>query len=478
MFNNLKLQNNKEYHFLLLNLKNQILYYYDKKELNSHENLVLNYANAALCSLIMRHDSLKENIFVIDIEKFIETKKNEIMEWKILNKNRIRKVYSENYENNLKKRIQSSNEITSILENEIEKEEKRINDEMVNFLEKIEEFEKLSQQKTQESEKTRESLKKAFDLKMFYVGAKSICSFAKLIGAKGGLLRTLMNGVLNLGVPNDIERLPNDIEKLSDGVKQLSVNFISYMKKKLYPRIIKVKRGEKTKKNENEVKELEDMDKIASTVPDAFYYLFNDLIIGVNEKIEIQALYEQNYENILALCGLMYTIKDFKLKLKNYKKKSNSVNDLNKWQIRSLLKEMRKKTSPLVPDNKDEMYEIVKSRVDDLIVTLIEMYNHIEKYLYQIELANFIEVMTSDRDYDMESIRKEDRNLIFDLKNIIHRNIIMEQYELALEAFKQHWSFPLNCEYLDWINKKILVFDDKDTVETVMNKNNSINSAS
>ena len=68
---------------------------------------------------------------------------------------------------------------------------------------------------------------------------------------------------------------------------------------------------------------------------------------------------------------------------------------------------------------------------------------HIEKYLCQIELVNFIEVMTSDKNYDVERISKEDRNLIFYLKNIVHRNLIMDrgsQLEL-LYAYEEYETF-------------------------------------
>ena len=65
------------------------MYNYDKDKLEQHLNVVLNYANAALSSLIMRQDLLKEKIFEIEIEKFINSKKNEIIEWKIINRNKI-----------------------------------------------------------------------------------------------------------------------------------------------------------------------------------------------------------------------------------------------------------------------------------------------------------------------------------------------------------------------------------------------------
>ena len=51
--------------------------------------------------------------------------------------------------------------------------------------------------------------------------------------------------------------------------------------------------------------------------------------------------------------------------------------------------------------------------------------------------------MTSDKNNDVERISKEDRNLIFYLKNIVHRNIIMDrgsQLEL-LYAYEEYETF-------------------------------------
>jgi hypothetical protein len=76
----------------------------------------------------------------------------------------------------------------------------------------------------------------------------------------------------------------------------------------------------------------------------------------------------------------------------------------------------------------------------------MEIYQQIDKYKHQFDLANFVEAMIIDNDSEMNRFRKEDITAIYELKNMLHKNLMIEQYHLAIHAF-HYWSYPLQCEY-------------------------------
>ena len=121
--------------------------------------------------------------------------------------------------------------------------------------------------------------------------------------------------------------------------------------------------------------------------------------------------------------------------------------DIKKFKLEKYLSFFKNDLATLKDEIKEfaEIYHTI-TRVEKAIATMLDIYARIDHFKEQHEFVNFIFNITREEKKHGFEFAKEYKNLILELKNEIHMNIIKERYEVALEAFK-HWSFPFFCEY-------------------------------
>lgn len=117
--------------------------------------------------------------------------------------------------------------------------------------------------------------------------------------------------------------------------------------------------------------------------------------------------------------------------------------DVNKWQLQSKLRKMNLNIQSMVKGlNVSDLFTNTFGKIEDALNTLINVYDRIQSYQQEKKLANYIANVNSA---DSNSIKVEDPKLqsaINYLELILNCNIVIQQYQIAVDSFKQY-VFPL-----------------------------------
>jgi hypothetical protein len=112
------------------------------------------------------------------------------------------------------------------------------------------------------------------------------------------------------------------------------------------------------------------------------------------------------------------------------------------WKVQTTLKDVKLHLRQFTEGMKvKEIFARCIEKLDDVMTTLIDIYDRIQSYTEQKELADYIADIASA---DSDNVHIPDRNLrgaISTLEKIISINILFGQYEKTVAAFKQ-WVFP------------------------------------
>ena len=130
-----------------------------------------------------------------------------------------------------------------------------------------------------------------------------------------------------------------------------------------------------------------------------------------------------------------------------------------KWELKSFMTKLNNELEMLLNsfDTKTEVFNTVK-RIENAIVTIVDMFGHVEGFVQQTEFANYIADMT--RTNIAIGIPEFYQQKVNAIEKTILANIIVERYVQAVEAFK-YWSFPFFCEY----TQDLVVYNEKNTFD-------------
>jgi predicted RNase H-like nuclease (RuvC/YqgF family) len=140
------LKNNNNYHDHLIKLQNEITKMIQNKQLSQIEQSVLGYLQATLSSLIMRYNSAHEKGLVVNLEKYLQLTFSQINSWTSLFKQNLTEVYRLNYENNLKNKIQESNNQIEMLRKDIQIYQNELNQDLFRIIDEISQLKKEFQE--------------------------------------------------------------------------------------------------------------------------------------------------------------------------------------------------------------------------------------------------------------------------------------------------------------------------------------------
>ena len=139
------------------------------------------------------------------------------------------------------------------------------------------------------------------------------------------------------------------------------------------------------------------------------------------------------------------TIKNVRDELDLLNGSSVAVLDFKKWTISVKLDDLKSDIFGLVNglENKKQLEKLFE-RIEIAIDTMIQIYKHIEGFVQQSELVNYMNKLLNIPNNQKTMVHYKD--VITKFENVILKNLITEKYEQALKAFS-YWSFPFFCEY-------------------------------
>ncbi|KAF0375118.1 Macrophage receptor MARCO [Gigaspora margarita] len=256
--------------------------------------------------------------------------------------------------------------------------------------------------------------------------------------------------------------------------KLSNVNFTTTTVKEIKDELVQTqtKLEELKKKNENTTTVTDPKTNVELRV----IYDLNIAIETTEKVIELYDKYQKDKENLDALSNSIKQADEDIKKLKQFEeninkaivpminKMQNDINnienkinnkshvflDLTKWKVQTSLENIRneiQKISKGFNIQEDTIHYMEK--LDEGITTLINIYNHIQDYYDQVNLASYIAHIYS-------ATNKEDT--IIELEQEIRNNILIGHFKRAKNAFKQ-WVFPFANVYLKVLES---LSDDQD----------------
>ncbi|CAL1269497.1 unnamed protein product [Larinioides sclopetarius] len=167
-----------------------------------------------------------------------------------------------------------------------------------------------------------------------------------------------------------------------------------------------------------------------------------------SETMEILREYESNIYDTIApmLQNMGYELKDMRAKLKT---KSHVAIDVTKWQVQSSLKDMKFQLKKLTEGRgvKEDLSRSIE-KLSEVMTTLIHVYDRMQSYQNQQNLANYIADVSS---VAASRINIKDQQLVKAVNRLefaIRANLVMEQYKSAIAALEQ-CVFPFSDKYIE-----------------------------
>ncbi|KAF0529167.1 Macrophage receptor MARCO [Gigaspora margarita] len=122
--------------------------------------------------------------------------------------------------------------------------------------------------------------------------------------------------------------------------------------------------------------------------------------------------------------------------------KSHAALDISKWMVQNSIRNLKSHLQQVVKgyEVQEDLIRCME-KLDESITTSINLYDRIQNYQDQERLAQYISNIRSPN-ADLKNIKNNAlREAIASLKEIIQYNIVLGQYNNAMQAFKQ-WVFP------------------------------------
>lgn len=170
----------------------------------------------------------------------------------------------------------------------------------------------------------------------------------------------------------------------------------------------------------------------------------------VKSQGEFQMLkdYEESIYNTLSptLSTMKNDINETEKKLGS---KSTVALDVARWQVQSTLRDVKEKIKQMVSgfEENEDLQECIQN-LNESMDLLIDVYNHIEDYHKQQHLADYIAEVSSETSNSMSISDPQLDKAVNKLEILVISNLILERYEVSIDAFKQ-FVFPFAHRYLD-----------------------------
>ncbi|GIY00534.1 uncharacterized protein CEXT_769461 [Caerostris extrusa] len=174
----------------------------------------------------------------------------------------------------------------------------------------------------------------------------------------------------------------------------------------------------------------------------------NDAIGQAENKIQKLKQYEANiYDTVIPMLQDMEeTLHDTANKLDN---KSRVTLDVVKWQVQGTLRDIKLQMQQVTDGFKvkDNLARCIE-KLEEVMTTLISVYDHIQNYHEQENLASYVADISSAAASKINISEPILVNSVNHLEMLISSNLVLQQYKTAVSAFKQ-WVFPFADNYLD-----------------------------
>lgn len=114
--------------------------------------------------------------------------------------------------------------------------------------------------------------------------------------------------------------------------------------------------------------------------------------------------------------------------------------DISSWKVNSILAKLKLYLQQMTEDTpfEKDISRMIEN-MQEAFSTLIKVYDRIQSYIDQSKFAGYLADLNSENSQGIDDPQL--RNAVLELRKILQSNVVMEQYEVAIHSFKQHY-FP------------------------------------
>lgn len=186
---------------------------------------------------------------------------------------------------------------------------------------------------------------------------------------------------------------------------------------------------------------------------------------NMTEQLKVMRAHEKQIYDILlpALFNIQNTIRTMKEQIKN---KSHVQLDISRLKIKTSLQSLKTLFQDFTKNEDDETQSEFKDCIEKLsngMSLMINIYDRIDSYKDNAQLAAYIaNVGSKELHFDNADLN----DAMTDLTQITQSNLVLEMYETAIQAFKQHY-FPFAPQFLAPFNlpADLMMNDTKSLVD-------------
>lgn len=411
-------------------LSDRILEYSERFNHNETSDLYKKILGMLYTATLSKMDNLKPNsepTLILDIEKYLSYVIDKINKLKTLQANsklvEVINGFKSKYKSEIDKKIdeasvfvniQIASELT-IINEQIDNKISQLIDEIIGSRKKVE-------KNKHELKQQRSELAKTLKLRTFTRGLNILSQVLSCLGPWGKAAGTVIEMA-----KVSVELQNQKIENAFDSAKALDVATAAIKVKD----VIAVMLDENNKHKSDE----------------ASLNAFDDAIQEAGSKIEYLVKHE-NYiykEMIPMVQGMADELNNLSHELNG---SSQAALDIANWQIQDALRDMKLNIKHFTHGYKVEgILASCIEKFEEAITTLIKVYDRLQNYQDQQNLANYIADVNSAADLSIITIDPKLGIAVNDLDISIKTNIILKQYKTAIDSFKQ-WVFPFAHLYI------------------------------
>lgn len=197
----------------------------------------------------------------------------------------------------------------------------------------------------------------------------------------------------------------------------------------------------------------------------------NAITKQVEQQIELIKLQELNILNVM--------MPQLEMMIKNVHKTANSQGEehvqliVARWSIQNTLQDVKRSFNDISANfEANDDLNICIQKITEAITTVIEVHNQIDSYRDTSQLANLIADISNTQNNLLLNV--QDPAWFIDMTKQIKKNLVIEQFEMALDAAKHHM-FPFVADYLIESDKLYRnVTDENDLIAKVAFKINEM----
>ncbi len=406
---------------------------------------VLNYLYTATLSRSLVINSASERQFIIDIDGYLDLLKENIDKFRTftqaVNQAQLRQNYNSGLDNSIR---EAERFIKEEIISPIDKVCRRIDEKIVALVDEVTTLQKQAETEKAQLMQKKQALEETCTLHVMFGIVKKLGQTLGYLGSVAPVVRFVAYGID--AVPTVAKSLLLDESTALEQKEPLALpaGVANNVSLSVNPFRVKDKQN-MTQFTQPMARGVDIYSKFRTDQTDGD--VISAQIQQIEEKIDSLKRYEENIDKILK--PMLDDIEEnLKSTASGLALKSQVALDVTQWKVQSHLRDVKLQLVQFTQGFKVE-HEMARfiEKLEESMTTLIHLYDRIQSYQAQQNLANYIADIHSPAAHLITINDRTLNDAVNELEQMIQSNVLLAQCQMAIDALKQ-WVFPFAEHYL------------------------------